>query len=67
MKYNLRKTVFDESGATQLENVGIQSEQQNPESSKDMHTCLTQEVQTVSVKVFFHVALGSFFSTRYRR
>ena len=58
-KYNLRNTVFDESGATQLENVGTQSKQQNPESSKDMHTGLTQELQTVSVKEFFHVALGT--------
>ena len=55
-KYNLRNKVFDESGATQLENVGTQSEQQNPESSKDMHTRLTQELQKVSLREFLHVA-----------
>ena len=53
-----KKTVFYESGATQLENVGTQSEPQNPKSSKDTHTGLTQEFQNVSVKEFFHVAPG---------
>ena len=52
MKYN-------ESGAKQLKNVGTQSEPQNLETSKDMHTGLTQELQNVCVKEFFHVAPGT--------
>ena len=59
MKYNLRNAIFDESGAKQLENVGTQSEPQNPETSEDMHTGLTQELQNVCVKEFFHVAAGT--------
>ena len=59
MKYNLRNAIFDESGAKQLENVGTKSEPKNPETSKDMHTGLTQELQNVSVKEFFHVASGT--------
>ena len=50
MKYNLRNRVFDRRGATQLENVGTQSEKQNPESSKDTHTGVTEELQNLSVK-----------------
>ena len=61
MKYNLRNTVFNDSGATQLENVGTQSEPRNSESSKDMHTGLTQELRKISVKEFFHVAPGTVF------
>ena len=53
MKYNVRNAIFDESGAKQLENVGTQSEPQNPETSKDMHTSLTQELQNAYVKEFF--------------
>ena len=59
MKYNLRNAIFDESGAKQLENAGTQSEPQNPETSKDMHTGLTQELKNVCVKEFFHVAPGT--------
>ena len=59
MKYNLINAIFDESGAKQLENVGTQSEPQNPETSEDMHTGLTQELQNVCVKEFFHVAAGT--------
>ena len=59
MKYNLRNAIFDESGAKQLENVGTQSEPQNPETSEDMHTGLTQELQNVCVKECFHVAAGT--------
>ena len=53
MKYNLRNAIFHESGAKQLENVGSQSDQQNPETSKDMHTSLTQELENAYVKEFF--------------
>ena len=59
MKYNLRNTVFNRRGATQLENVGTQSEQQNPESSKDTHTGLTEELQNLSVKEPLHKAPGT--------
>ena len=38
MKYDLGNAIFDESGAKQLENVGTQSEPQNPETSEEMHT-----------------------------
>ena len=61
MKYNLRNAIFDESGGKQLENVGTQSELQNPETSKDIHSGLTQELQNVCVKEFFHVAAGTIF------
>ena len=47
------------SGATQLENVGTQSEPQNPEISKDMLSGSTQALQNVSVKEFFHVPPGT--------
>ena len=53
MKNNLRNAIFDESGAKQLKNAGRQSEPQYPETSKDMHKCLTQELQNVCVKEFF--------------
>ena len=58
-KYNIRNAIFDESPAKQLENVGAQSEPQNPETSKDMKTCLTQELQNVCVKELFQVAAGT--------
>ena len=59
MKDNLRNAIFDESGAKQLENVGTQSEPQNPETSKDMQTGLTQELQNVCLNEFFHVPQGT--------
>ena len=62
MKYNLRNTLFDENGATQLENRGTQSEPQNHLSSKDMHTGLTQYLPNERVKEFFHVAPGAVLS-----
>ena len=43
----------------QLEKVGTQSEPQNPETSKNMHTSLTPELQNASVKQFFYVAPGT--------
>ena len=45
MKYSLRKSYFDESGASQLENVGTRSEPQNHLFIKDLHTGLTQDLQ----------------------
>ena len=59
MKYNLRNAIFDKSGAKQLENVGTQSKPQNLATSKNIHTGLTQELQNVYAKEFFHVAPGT--------
>ena len=55
----LKKCNFRRSGAKQVANVGTQSELQNPETSKDMHTGLNQELQNVCIKEFFHVAPGT--------
>ena len=59
MKYNLKNAIFDESSAKKLQNVGKQSELQNPETNEDMHTGLTQELQNVCVEELFYVAPGT--------